>query len=208
MTLFPSYFRTGAYPSPKPEILGREVSGTIVDTCGDVYGLEKGDRVVCLATAGYAEYTAAPAKHACKIPDGIESDVACAALLQGLTALTLIRESYEVKKGDWVLVHAAAGGVGLWLCQLLKAVGAKVIGTASSEEKRALAKQNGAAFALDSNADLVAEVKDITGGQMVAVVYDGVGKATFDMDLEVVARKGSVVCFGNASGPVEPLALQ
>ncbi|MCJ1366516.1 NADPH:quinone reductase [Acarospora aff. strigata] len=201
------YFRTGVYPSPKPEVLGREVSGTIVSTNGNVYGLKTGDRVVCLCASGYAEYTATSAKHACKIPDGINNETACAALLQGLTALTLIRESYEAKKGDWILVHAAAGGVGLWLCQLLKAVGAKVIGTASSEEKRKLALEHGAAHALESNADLAAKIKEITGGQGVAAVYDGVGKATFDTDLEVVGRKGNVICFGNASGPVEPLAL-
>ncbi len=161
-----------------------------------------------MGAGGYAEYTAVPAIHACRIPNGLSSKVACAALIQGLTALTFIRESYEAKKGDWILVHAAAGGVGLWLCQLLKAVGAKVIGTASSDKKRALALQNGAAYALDSNANLVADIKEITGGQMLAAVYDGVGKATFDTDLEVVGRKGSVVCFGNASGPVEPVALK
>lgn len=149
-----------------------------------------------------------PAKYACKIPDVLSSEIGCAALLQGLTALTLVRESYEAKKGDWILVHAAAGGVGLWLCQLLKAVGAKVIGIASSDKKRALALEHGAAYALDSKADLVAEIKKTTGGQMVAAVYDGVGKATFDTNLEVVGRKGTVVCFGNASGPVEPVALQ
>lgn len=110
-----------------------------------------------------------PAKYAFKIPDGLSNEVACAALLQGLT-----RELYEAKIGDWILVHSAVGGVGFWLCQLLKAVGAKVIDTASSDKRRALALQHGAAYVLDSNVDLVAEVKEITGGQMLAAVYDGV----------------------------------
>lgn len=122
--------------------------------------------------------------------------------------MTLIREAYAVQKGDWVLVHAAAGGVGLWLCQLLRAVGAKVIGTASTEEKVELAKKNGGEFMINySHEDVVARVKELTGGVGVAAVFDGVGKSTFDIDLEVLARKGSLVSFGNASGAVPPLAI-
>ena len=135
------------------------------------------------------------------IPSSIAPGIAAAALLQGLTALTMIRESYEVKKGDWVLVHAAAGGVGLWLCQLLKAVGARTIGTASTEAKMELAKRNGAEFVVnykEEGGDLVARVREITGGEGVAVVYDGTGKDQFENDLEVVARKGTVVSYGNS----------
>jgi NADPH2:quinone reductase len=123
-------------------MLGREAEGTIVATGPDTpHGLKTGDRVVYLSEATYAEYTAAPAAKAIKIPSEIEPTIASAALLQGLTALTLIREAYHVQKGDWILVHAAAGGVGLWLCQLLAAVGAKTIATASTPEKLELAKK-------------------------------------------------------------------
>ena len=161
-----------------------------------------------MGEGAYAEYTAAPAAKAYKIPEAVSSETAAAALLQGLTALTLIRESYHVQKGDYILVHAAAGGVGLWLCQLLKAVGAKTIGTASTKEKVDLAKKNGADYMIDySHEDVLEKVKEITGGQGVAAVFDGVGKSTFDTSLESVARKGTLASFGNASGAVPPLTI-
>lgn len=148
----------------------------------------------------YAEYTAAPAAKAYAIPSGLEPSVASAALLQGLTALTLIRESYHVQKGDWCLVHAAAGGVGLWLVQLLKVVGAKTIGTASTTEKIELAKKNGADIMINykEEKDLVGKIKEITGGVGVRAVFDSTGKDQFDNDLEVVARNGTVVSYGNS----------
>jgi NADPH2:quinone reductase len=197
-----SYFRTGLYPAPKPEILGREAEGTIVSLgpSGDLYGFKPGDRVVWMATGAYAEYTAVPAVKTHSVPSSIEPGIAAASMLQGLTALTLIKEAYLVKKGDWVLVHAAAGGVGLWLCQLLKAVGARVIGTASTSEKIELAKKNGAEFMINykEEKDFVGKVKGITGGEGVAVVYDSTGKDQFENDLEVVARKGTVISYGNS----------
>lgn len=205
-----TYFRTGLYPSKKPEILGREGEGTIVSVGGgNLYNLKVGDRVVWLGTSAYAEYAAAPAAKAHLIPSGLEPGLAAASILQGLTALTLIKEAFPVKKGDWVLVHAAAGGVGLWLCQLLKAVGARTIGTASTDEKIELAKKNGAEFMINykTETDFVAKVKEITGGEGVAVVFDSTGKDQFDNDLEVVARKGAVVSYGNSSGAVPPLAI-
>lgn len=206
-----TYFRTGLYPAPSfPYILGREASGTIVATGsgGDLFGLAAGDRVVWMATGAYAEYTAVPTAHTTKVPAGVQADVAAAALLQGLTALTLIREAHPVKKGDWVLVHAAAGGVGLWLCQLLRAVGARTIGTASSAEKIELARKNGAEVLINySNEDVVAKVKEVTGGAGVVAAFDGVGKATFDISMESLARKGSMVSFGNASGAVPPVTI-
>jgi len=211
-----TYFRTGLYPAPSfPLILGREAAGTIVSVGeGEMYGLKEGDRVAYLATGAYQQYTAVPTMHVGKLPESISDEKAAAALLQGLTALTLIREAHHVNKGDWVLVHAAAGGVGLWLCQLLKAVGAKTIGTASTEEKRALAKKAGAEVVLEYAADMeggekafVAKVKELTGGEGVAAVFDGVGKATFDVSLECVARKGSMISFGNASGAVPPVTI-
>lgn len=159
----------------------------------------------------YAEYTAVSSTYTVPIPDSIDSKTAAAALLQALTALALIRDAYPVQKGDWILVTAAAGGVGLWLVQLLKAVGARTIATASTPEKRELAKQNGAEVLLeyydDDKDKFVAKVLEITGGEGVAAVFDSVGKSTFDSSLAVVKRKGTMVSFGNASGPVTGFAL-
>jgi NADPH2:quinone reductase len=197
----PRYYRSGLYPAPKPEILGREAEGTIVSTgSGNLYNLKVGDKVVWLGTTAYAEYSSVPAAKAYALPSSLKPSVAAAAALQGLTALTLIREAYEVKKGDWVLVHAAAGGVGLLLCQMLRAVGARVIGTASTEAKLELAKQNGAEVVVNykEEKDFVGKVKEITGGLGVQVVYDSTGKDQFENDLEVVARKGTVVSYGNS----------
>ncbi|THX07037.1 NAD(P)-binding protein, partial [Aureobasidium pullulans] len=205
-----TYFRSGLYPAPSyPYMLGREAEGTIVATGPDTpHGLKTGDRVVYLSEATYAEYTAAPAAKAIKIPSGIEPTVASAALLQGLTALTLIREAYNVQKGDWILVHAAAGGVGLWLCQLLAAVGAKTIATASTQEKLDLAKKAGAQVLINySHEDVKAKVDEVTNKQGVAAVFDGVGKSTFDLSLDCLARKGTMASFGNASGAVPPFAI-
>jgi NADPH2:quinone reductase len=197
-----SYFRTGLYPSPLPLILGREGEGEVISVGpgGELTGLKKGDRVVWMGTDAYAEYTATSAAKAYAIPSALAPSLASAALLQGLTALTLIREAYHVQKGDWVLVHAAAGGVGLWLVQLLKAVGAKTIGTASTAEKIELAKENGANFMVNykEEKDFVGKIKEITGGEGVRAVFDSTGKDQFDNDLEVVARNGTVVSYGNS----------
>ena len=161
-----------------------------------------------MATSAYAEYTACPADKAIKIPSSIPEKHAAAAILQGLTALTLVSEAHKVEKGDWVLVHAAAGGVGLWLCQILRAIGARTIGTASTAEKIQLAKDNGAEYMIDYSKDSVPEkVKEITDGEGVRVVFDGVGKSTFDGSMEAVARKGSMISFGNASGAVPPVTI-
>lgn len=196
-----SYFRTGLYPAPKPEILGREAEGTVVsfgpNTTTPSFSVN--DRVVYMGTGAYAEYTATPAAKVHTVPSAIEPGVAAAALLQGLTALTLIREAYRVQKGDWILVHAAAGGVGLWLCQLLRVVGAKVIATASTAEKLELAKTNGADVGVNyKDEDVTKRVLEITNGEGVRAVFDSVGKDMFESDLEVVARKGTIVSFGNA----------
>ena len=196
-----SYFRTGLYPSPKPEILGVEEEGIVIATGpGDLNNIKVGDRVVYMGSSTYAEYTTAPSAKAHVIPPALSPGIAAAALLQGLTALTLIREAYAVQKGDWVLVHAAAGGVGLWLCQLLRAVEARVIGTASTEEKMKLAKTNGAEAMINykEEKDLVAKVKELTGGDGVKVVFDSTGKDQFENDLEVVARKGAIISYGNS----------
>ncbi|RFU27308.1 hypothetical protein B7463_g9018, partial [Scytalidium lignicola] len=209
-----TYFRSGLYPAPHlPLILGREAEGHIVALGSTETNYKIGDRVVYLSpNNAYAEYTLAPLGQTTLVPDGVAPGIAAAALLQGLTALTLIREAYTVKKGDWILVHAAAGGVGLWLCQLLKTIGARVIGTASTPEKIQLAKDNGAEFMINykisgDEGNVVKKVNELTGGAGVAAVFDGVGKDTFEDDLQVVARKGTVVSFGNASGTVPPFVI-
>lgn len=205
-----SYFRSGLYPAPHwPYILGREGEGTIVKTGGgNVEGFKEGDKVVWMGEGAYAEYTATAAAKAYKIPDGVKPQISAAALLQGLTALTLIREAHHVKKGDWVLVHAAAGGTGLWLCQLLKAVGANTIGTASTQEKVDLATKAGATHMINySKDDVKSKVMELTKNEGVIAVFDGVGKDTFDLSLDCVARKGSMISFGNASGAPAPVTI-
>ncbi|KAF2248672.1 NAD(P)-binding protein [Trematosphaeria pertusa] len=208
-----TYFRSGVYSPPSfPYTLGREGAGTIAalgpNTPSD---LQLGTRVAYMGPAAYAEYTPVTANYMIPIPDSISTKVAAASLLQALTAVTLIREAYPVQKGDWVLVTAAAGGVGLWLCQLLKAVGAHTIATASTAEKRELARRNGAEVLLEYHEEdrekFVKKVLEVTGGEGVHAVFDSVGKATFDSCLAVVRRKGTMVSFGNASGPVTGFAL-
>ncbi len=203
-----TYFRTGLYQSPKPEILGKEAAGHILSLGPSVTNFKPGDRVVWMGSSGYAEYTAAPAAKTIKIPSSISSPDACAAILQGLTAITLVEEAYKVQKGDWILVTAASGGVGGWLCQVLKAKGAHTIATVGSEEKVAVAKGNGADVVLVEGPNVVEEkVKECTNGKGVIAVFDSVGKNTFDRSLDVLARKGTLVSFGNASGAVEPFAI-
>jgi len=208
-----TYFRSGLYPSPTgyPLILGQEGAGTVAAVEGsNKVGLKEGDRVVWIKQGGYAEYTAVAAERVIKIPDGLSEDQAVGGFLMGMTALSLIREAYPVKKDDKVLVHAAAGGVGLLLCQLLKLAGAYTIGTAGSAEKCKTAERHGADTTIDYNAnkDWADKVKELTNGQGVDVVYDSVGKTTWEGSLDAVKRKGKVVYFGNASGPVPPIQIQ
>ncbi|KAF4506113.1 hypothetical protein G6O67_006230 [Ophiocordyceps sinensis] len=206
-----TYFRTGLYAAPVlPLILGHEAAGEVVAAAPDASpDFPPGTRVAYIANGGtYAEYTVVSAATAVAVPDGLELDKAAAVLLQGLTAWIFIREAANVQPGQWTLVHAAAGGVGLLLVQMLRIVGAKVIGTASSEEKRELARKNGAGWTLDSRSDdMVARVKEITDGHGVDVIFDGVGKATFDAGLEMIAIKGHFISFGNASGAVPPVNI-
>ncbi|TKW54534.1 putative quinone oxidoreductase [Colletotrichum tanaceti] len=206
-----TYFRTGLYPAPLPIILGREGAGTVVSAHAtvDPDAFRPGDRVVFMGNVGsYAAYSAVPAAQLVRLPDALPTETAAAAFLQGLTAWTFVREAAEVKPDEWVLVHAAAGGVGLLLVQMLRAVGARVIAAASTDDKCALARRNGAGWVVNSREqDLVQEVKRITGGHGADVVFDGVGKATFDGDLELAARKGRLVIFGNASGAVPPFDI-
>ncbi|KAF2491992.1 NAD(P)-binding protein [Lophium mytilinum] len=207
-----TYFRTGLYPPPNfPYILGREGAGTIAALGPKTPShLSLNASVVYMNQSAYAEFTPVPATAVVALPPSISPETAAAASLQGLTALTLIRDAYAVQRGDWILVHAAAGGVGLWLVQLLKAVGARTIATASTEEKRALAAKYGAEVTLeyfDYGDVFVKKVLEVTGGKGVSAVFDGVGKATFDASLNSLARKGSLVSFGNASGAVPPVTI-
>ncbi|KAK3990800.1 hypothetical protein QBC44DRAFT_349700 [Cladorrhinum sp. PSN332] len=208
-----TYFRTGLYPSPKPEVLGREAVGIIVALGPETeqYNFQVGDRVIWLANHGYAEYTAVPADKTIKLPDGISAEDATASFLSGLTVLSFSKETYEVKKGDWVLLHAAAGGAGFLMTQLLKHLGAHVIGTAGGPEKVALVKSLGADHVIDYRSeegkDWQKTVLEITGGKGVDVVYDSVGKDTWEGSLAVVKRKGTIVWFGNSSGPIPPIPL-
>jgi NADPH:quinone reductase len=201
------YQRSGAYVLPSyPAIIGSEGAGVVEAVGKGVKGLKKGDRVAYgTILGGYAEKRLAPADRLVKLPDGIKDKIAASIMLQGMTAQYLLKQTYKVKKGDWVLVQAAAGGMGLLLCQWAKHLGCKVIGTTSTKDKAKLAKKNGCDYPIVyTEEDFVARVKEITGGKGVAVVYDGVGKDTFLKSLECLGIRGHLVLFGAASGPPDP----
>ena len=173
-----------------------------------VTNVKPGDRVAYAgALGGYATERVIAADRLVKLPDGIDFKTAAAMMLQGMTAQYLVRRTYPVKAGDTIVVHAAAGGVGLILCQWAKHLGATVIGVVSTEEKAELARAHGAAHTVVGHANLVAEVKRITGGAMVPVVYDSVGKDTWNASLDCLAPLGLMVSYGNASGPVPPVDI-
>jgi NADPH2:quinone reductase len=198
------YFRTGLYKTPLPAILGMEAAGTVAALGEGVSDLAVGDRVAYATgpIGAYATERVIAADRLVKLPDGIDFQTAAGMMLQGMTAQYLLRRTYRVQPGDTILVHAAAGGVGLILCQWGKHLGATVIGVVSSEQKAELARAHGAAHVLLSSADIPAEVKRITGGAMVPVVYDSIGKDTFMASLDCLAPLGMMVSYGNASGPV------
>ncbi len=204
------YFRTGANKAPLPLILGLEGAGTVSAVGQGVTDVKAGDAVAWTGVQGsYAQMTAVPADRLVKLPAGVAPKDGAAAMLQGMTAHYLVKSSYPLKKGDTCLVHAAAGGMGLLLCQMGKMLGATVIGTVSTEEKAALAKGAGADHViLYSKQDFEPEVKRITGGRGVDVVYDGVGATTFDKSLSCLRPRGFMILFGAASGPVPPFDLQ
>jgi NADPH2:quinone reductase len=203
------YFRTGLYKAPNlPLIIGQEGAGTVTAVGSGVTLVKPGDRVAYAGPiGGYATDRVLPADRLVKLPDAISFETGAAMMLQGMTAQYLVRRTYRVKAGDTIVVHAAAGGVGLIMCQWARHLGATVIGVVSSEEKAALARANGAAHAVVGHAGLPAEVKKITGGAMVPVVYDSVGKDTWTASLDCLAPLGVMVSFGNASGPVPPFDL-
>jgi NADPH2:quinone reductase len=202
-----TYHRTGHYKSPLPFTPGTEGAGTVVAVGVGVVDVAVGDRVASQSFQGsYAELSIAKADKLVAIPDGLESRVAAAAMLQGMTGHYLATSVYPLKAGDRCLVHAAAGGVGLILCQIARRMGAHVIGTVSTEKKAALAQEAGANDTiLYTTQDFVAEVKRITNGAGVHVVYDSVGATTFLKSLDCLTRRGMLVLFGQSSGPVAPL---
>ncbi|HLO64576.1 MAG TPA: quinone oxidoreductase [Azonexus sp.] len=205
-----TYHRTGLYPVPLPSGIGLEGAG-VVEALGEgVSELKVGDRVAYAGgpLGAYAEARNIPAHRLLKLPDSIAFESGAAMMLQGLTAAYLLRKTYRVQAGDAVLIHAAAGGVGLIACQWAKALGATVIGTVGSEAKAVLAKAHGCDHVINySTEDFTQRVRDITGGEGVAVVYDGVGKDTFMGSLDCLRPMGMMVSYGNASGPVPPVDL-
>ncbi len=203
------YLREGRYPSPLPFISGQEGSGIVSEIGADVKSFKPGDRVAYTGIPGsYAEYAAVPADRLVLLPPGITEHQAAAAMLQGMTAHYLVHDTYPLKKGETALIHAAAGGAGLLLVQMAKNIGARVIGTAGTEEKAKLAREAGAdEIILYAQEDFEAETKRLTDGKGVHVVYDGVGKTTFDKDLNILRPRGYLVLFGASSGPVPPFDL-
>jgi len=203
------YFREGRYPITPPFIIGQEASGTVSEVGSEVKDFKPGDRVAYTGITGaYAEYEAVPADRLVRVPAGITDHQAAAAMLQGITAQYLTHSTYPLKKGDIALIHAAAGGVGLLLVQMAKALGARVIATVSTEEKAKLARDAGADDVIFyTKQDFEVETKRLTDGKGVHVVYDGVGKTTFDQDLNVLRPRGYLALFGASSGAPPPFDL-
>ena len=204
------YFRTGVYKAEVPFTLGLEAAGTVTAVGEGVTHLRTGDRVAYTGIPGaYAQFASVPAERIVTLPEGVSTRQAAAAMLQGMTAHYLATSTWPLAPGQACLVHAAAGGVGLLLCQIAKMRGARVIGTVSTEEKARLARHAGADdVILYSKDDFVAEVKRLTGGEGVHVVYDGIGRTTFSKGLDCLVRRGMLALFGQASGPVEPFDPQ
>ena len=203
------YFREGRYPAQLPFVDGQEAAGVVTEIGTEVTNVEPGDRVAYTSSLGsYAEYAAVPANRLVKIPAELDFEQAAAAMLQGMTAHYLLYSTYALKQGETALIHAAAGGVGLLLVQMAKKIGARVIGTAGTHEKAQLARDAGADECIVySEADFETETQRLTDGKGVHVVYDGVGKATFDKDLNVLRPRGYLVLFGGSSGAVPPFDL-
>ncbi len=204
------YQRTGAYPVPLPATLGLEGAGTVVGVGAGVTGVAPGDRVAWTGVPGaYAESAVVPANRLVPLPDGVTARQGAAIMLQGMTAHYLATDTYALQPGDTCLVHAGAGGVGLLLTQIARLRGARVIATVSTPAKADLSRAAGASdVVLYTQDDVEAAVKGLTGGRGVQVVYDSVGRATFDKSLNCLAPRGMMVLFGQASGPVPPFDLQ
>jgi NADPH2:quinone reductase len=206
------YNREGRYKAPLPLVLGQEAAGVVSAVGADVHDVAVGDRVAYSSVLGsYAEYAAVPADRLVKIPSGVSEREAAAAMLQGMTAHYLLHDAYPLNKGETALIHAAAGGTGSLLVQMAHNIGARVIATVSTDEKAALARGAGAdEIILYTQADFESETKRMTGGKGVDVVYDSVGKTTFEKGLNVLRPRGMMALFGGSSGavaPIDPLVL-
>jgi len=204
------YQRSGLYPLTTPFIPGSEAAGIVEQVAGDVTTVKLGQRVASVSFLGaYAEYALAPADRLVVLPDRVTERIGAAVMLQGTTAQYLTHSTYPLSSGDTCLVHAAAGGVGLLLCQMARRCGARVIGTVSTEQKAVLARAAGAdEIILYTSQDFVAETKRLTGGEGVQVIYDSVGKTTFLKGFDCLARRGMMVLYGQSSGPAAPFDPQ
>ena len=209
LNLADTYRRRGIYPINLPDGMGNEAVGVVEAVGRGVTSVKKGDRVGYvggMANDAYSEYRIAKAAPLIKLPRAISDEQAAAVLLKGITAQYLIRDTYKVKKGDTILVHAAAGGVGLILCQWAKSLGATVIGIVSTEAKAKIAKRNGCKHPIvDKNATFAKKVRDLTKGEGVNAVFDSVGKLTWDESMKCLKRHGTMVSFGSASGKLDPV---
>jgi NADPH2:quinone reductase len=204
-----TYFRRGLYPRSLPYIPGDEGSGVVHEAGPDVTAFTPGDRIAWAAAPGsYAEFVVVDASSAISVPDGVPADQAASALLQGMTAHYLIESTYPARSGDMVLVHAGAGGVGLLLTQMAVGKGVRVITTVSTDAKAERSTQAGAAHVLRYDDDIAAQVRELTGGEGVHAVYDGVGADTFEASLASLRIRGTLALFGAASGPVPPFDPQ
>jgi NADPH2:quinone reductase len=203
------YFRTGLYKAALPATLGMEGAGVVLAVGDEVTTLAVGDRVAYAGgpIGAYATERVIAADRLVKLPEAISFETGAAMMLQGMTAQYLLRRTYRVQAGQTILVHAAAGGVGLIICQWASSLGVNVIGVVSTPEKAALAQASGAKHAIVGYGNLAAEVKRLTAGAMVPVVYDSVGKDTFNASLDCLAPLGMMVSYGNASGPVPPVDI-
>lgn len=209
LNMVDTYYRSGLYALQLPSGLGSEAAGVIVSTGANVAGLKPGDRVAYASPApldGYSEERLIDARWLVELPDSIDDRTAAAMTLKGLTSWCLLRRSYPVQPGDWVLLYAAAGGVGSIAAQWARHLGARVIGVVGSEAKRVAALENGCEAVLLASDDIVARVRELTGGEGVSAVYDSIGRETFFQSLDCLRPHGVMVSFGNASGPVEPFA--
>ena len=204
-----TYFREGRYPSPLPLVLGQEAAGVVEKVGEGATGFAVGDRVAWTGTRGtYAEFAVAPASDLLKVPEGLSFDLAAAVLTQGLTAHYLTHSTYPIQRGDTVLIHAGAGGTGSLLTQIAKRMGARVLSTVSTEEKAALSREAGAdRVILYTETSFAEAVKEETGGKGLPVVFDSVGKSTFEDSLQCLRPRGLLALFGGASGAVPPFDL-
>jgi NADPH2:quinone reductase len=204
-----TYFREGRYKAPLPLVLGQEGAGVVTAVGTDAHEVKTGDRVAWSGAFGsYAEYAAVPANRLVRIPEGVSEEQAASAMLQGMTAHYLAHDTYPLKRGETALIHAAAGGVGLLLTQIAHHIGARVIATVSTDEKAKLARDAGAdEIILYTQSDFEVETKGLTGNKGVDVVYDSVGKTTFEKGLNVLRPRGMMVLFGGSSGAVPPFDL-